>query len=366
MGYLTGNGSQSLPYIIYDEQSWELFISYTKYGAAAGFMTQQYFSVVSDINCGGKAYGMGGNSGNFKATLIGNGHRIYNLSFIQSGGNVCKTLGGTITGLFLDDFFIDNASYYFSDTVTCAITHSRFSITKNRLFYNPSHLNYSSDSLFINKSGESLFNVTGTTTAPNSVYVVTDAVISIGGGTVVKLADAMLPSKYPNLSQLFWVLDGISYPYLFINGNPSDTQKYVVKGFTRINGIGKKRGIAILSSAYFGVLKKLISNDDGSYIADLWQVSDPVFVIHYDDYGAPISINTAYALGLYVHPKIPNGYRYKCTTSGTSGSELPAEPWSTTTNLVSGTAIFTPEPVYKAETFLVVPKLYDLLTGQPV
>lgn len=365
MGYLTGNGSQADPYIIYDEQSWELFISYGKYGSSAGCRSSSYFRVIADINCGGKAYDMGGNSGVFNAKLFGVGHKIFNFRLTPSGGVVCTILNGSIDNIDLD-FFIESG-WYLSDSVTCVITRSRFSVNTGFLFGYAKHLNTSSNSVFVNKSGGGLFKYGGTTSAPNSVYVITDAAISIVGANVVNLINAYLPASYPNLTADIWILDGVTFPRLYVNGNPlSDTQKFVVKGITKIGGIGKKRDVAILSPAYLGVLKKITSEIDGSFFINLWQISDPVYVMHYDDYGFPLAVNAGYALGSYIHQKTPNGYRYKCTTAGSSGVELPAEPWPTSSNLITGTAIFTPEPVYKTETFLVSPHLYDFLTGQPV
>ncbi len=175
-----------------------------------------------------------------------------------------------------------------------------------------------------------------------------------------------IPDNYPTLSANDWFMDGVTLPALIPDGRPDLTQRYGVKGVTRVAGAGRPRDIAIMTAAYLGVLKKLKSSSDGSYLVNFYDVSDPLMIIHYDDYGFPLALSTAYAIGDIIHPTTPNGYRYICTTAGTSGNSSPTEPWSTTTSLISGSAIFTPVPVYAAETLLVQPHMYDFLTGLPV
>ena len=54
--------------------------------------------------------------------------------------------------------------------------------------------------------------------------------------------------------------------------------------------------------------------------------------------------NTAYALGDYVEPTTPNGYRYVCTTAGTS--HVTDEPtWPTTGTVADGTVVWTTDAV---------------------
>lgn len=50
---------------------------------------------------------------------------------------------------------------------------------------------------------------------------------------------------------------------------------------------------------------------------------------------------TAYSLGNYVWPTTFNGYRYQCTTAGTSGSSEPTWPTTIGETVADGTAIWT-------------------------
>lgn len=50
---------------------------------------------------------------------------------------------------------------------------------------------------------------------------------------------------------------------------------------------------------------------------------------------------TAYTVGQYVQPAAPNGYYYKCTTAGTSGSSLPTYPTTIGDTVTDGTAVWT-------------------------
>ena len=84
----------------------------------------------------------------------------------------------------------------------------------------------------------------------------------------------------------------------------------------------------------FNEIANIVSGVDGSYQLNCGYYSDHVYVIHSDDYGRKLTTSKAYGLDDYIHPITPNGYRYKCTTAGTSDTTLPTEPWSTTVNLV--------------------------------
>jgi len=51
--------------------------------------------------------------------------------------------------------------------------------------------------------------------------------------------------------------------------------------------------------------------------------------------------STAYALGAYVRPTTPNGFRYECTTAGTSGTTEPVWPTTLGSTVTDGTAVWT-------------------------
>ena len=109
-----------------------------------------------------------------------------------------------------------------------------------------------------------MFNTGSAATNP-SVYYVTNSTIGIGAGTLVALADAKDPLKYPALPATHWVLDGVSWPRTIPTGRPELTNGYVVKGKTKVGGIGKSRDVLAIIAASYVIYKKMKSAADGSY-----------------------------------------------------------------------------------------------------
>jgi len=70
------------------------------------------------------------------------------------------------------------------------------------------------------------------------------------------------------------------------------------------------------AKVYYGKLHSLIT-------ADAWEAS------------------TVYAEGDYVLPTVPNGYRYKCTTAGTSAAAEPTWPTTLAGTVADNTAVWT-------------------------
>jgi len=133
-----------------------------------------------------------------------------------------------------------------------------------------------------------------------------------------------------------------------------------------VGGVAKSRIVGGHSPVDFHLFAKVTSDpDDGSYLLNCGWYTDHVAVVHRDDYGKLFVASKAYVLGDRIHPATPNGYAYECTSAGTSDSAAPTD-WPTTGTMTSGTAIFTPVPIYAPQTMLVVPVLYNLLTGEPV
>lgn len=365
--YLRGAGTSADPYIIHNVAAWIQFFTVDK---ARGL----YFEVISDIDCGGITLT---HVQYFYGSLNGNGYKIYGFSASATNSSFCgnNSTPGELKNIHISMMYTGSAA-----ALSCSSSSRvnwvdvRFDIV----------LTYSTAEVFTilaATTGSTISNLIITYYGSNNfcsntssynydgiIYVIApNATMNLTGTGVVSLAssESLLPSSYPTLGS-DWVMNGISIPYLYSNGRTDLIIKYAVKGITRVGGNGKSRNISVFTAAYIGVLKKLKSNTDGSYLIDMADVYDPVYVMHYDDYGFPLFANSAYGIGTYIHPKTPNGYRYKCTTAGTSAGTLPTDPWPTSSNLISGTAIFSPEPVYAAETFLVSPHLYDFLTGQPV
>lgn len=365
--YLRGAGTSADPYIIHNVAAWTQFFNVDKNSG-------KYFEVITDIDCGNIILsGIGG----FYGQLNGNGHKVS--GFRSSLNYWFNTINGGVPGKLKNihiiatftgsvAFFRSASTVFFSN-----FENVRFDIstttTTTYLFYDIASSANTAITNVIITCLSSMSNVVGVVSSNNfsSCYVYAPNIsnFNVTGVTRLLTNSLYLPASYPTLGS-YWVMDSVSVPYLYPAGRTDLTIKYAIKGSVKVAGIAKKRKIAVMTSAYLGLLKKIDTADDGTYLIDMADVYDPVYVMHYDDYGFPLFANTAYALGGYIHPKTPNGYRYKCTTAGTSGASLPAEPWPTSSNLTAGTAIFSPEPVYKTETFLVSPHLYDFITGQPV
>lgn len=362
--YLRGAGTSTDPYIIHNVAAWTQFFNVDKNSG-------KYFEVIADIDCAGVTLA---GVGYFSGRLNGNGFKVLNFSSASnywlnssSTGVIAEVnnihISATYTGI----------NYPLSSSSSTKMTWSnvRFDLvlsnSSGKVFYRMDTASSTFNNVLITFYGTQTFSSIVSTNTFSTCYVIAPNTSSFGITGVTRLSGTatILPASYPSLGSV-WIIDSVSIPYLAKNGRASLTQKYAIKGTTKVAGEGKSRDIVILTSAYFGVFKQIKSGSNGLYLIDMADVYDPVYVMHYDDYGFPLFANTAYVIGAYIHPKTPNGYRYKCTTAGTSAGTLPTDPWTTSSNLISGTAIFSPEPVYAAETFLVSPHLYDFLTGQPV
>ena len=364
--YLRGTGTSADPYIIHNAIAAQAFFSQT----APCFMTNAYFSVVANIDCSSfqlPSIDWGSSAPEWLAKLNGNGYAITNIYVPGSG--FCKFTSeknAEIESIKLHFKRCAGAVFAYADYQDNrwkTIKNSEILLDSGKFFLYTSHMLRAVNLI----TNQTVFGYIYDP-LPTTVYICspTSFTPTFSGGVILIGNNRFLPTNYPSLTEDIWSLDGVSLPSLIPNTRTDLTQKYAIAGSTKVGGISKKRKIALFTSAYLGLLKKIDTAADGTYLIDMGDVYDPVYVMHYDDYGFPLVANTAYALGAYIHPKTPNGYRYKCTTAGTSGATLPAESWPTSSSLTSGTAIFSPEPVYKTETFLVSPHLYDFLTGQPV
>lgn len=173
------------------------------------------------------------------------------------------------------------------------------------------------------------------------------------------------PDNYTGFDEQYWIFDGVSLPRPRPQDTADLTTRQAIKGITKVGGVGKSRRISFYIPANGLRYKQATSASDGTYTTILNDVTEPVIVLHYDDPGAAFVASQAYALGARIHPTIPNGYAYECTSAGTSDSAAPTD-WPTTGTLTSGTAIFTPKPIYAPASHLAVPHAIDIVTGEPV
>lgn len=74
------------------------------------------------------------------------------------------------------------------------------------------------------------------------------------------------------------------------------------------------------------VLNYTTSNPDGSYFMNVTPWTGEVMVYAVQDYGNAWSANTTLAVGDFIHPSTPNGYIFRVTTAGNTGTEEPTWP----------------------------------------
>lgn len=79
------------------------------------------------------------------------------------------------------------------------------------------------------------------------------------------------------------------------------------------------------------VLNYTTSNPDGSYFMNVTPWTGEVMVYAVQDYGNAWSANTTLAVGDFIHPSTPNGYIFRVTTAGNTGTEEPTWPAQQTT-----------------------------------
>lgn len=362
--YLQGDGSQANPYIIHNAAAWKQFFTVDKSKAL-------YFEVVSDIDLGGETLtGVNG----FHGFLNGNGFTVSSFKCSESNWFNTASSGYTnklesirivaeYTGAYYPLGFYGN--YYMLAAVDVLLD---IYIPSGKSFcYEPDGKGCSLSNVILNVRGPGRFaSASRVMTGGSSVYVVatSSAVVNASGFISLIGTNGFLPANYPTLSLTKWILDGVSLPRPVKNSRPELTQTFAIKGKTSVGGVGKKRRVRVLTAAYLGLLNDLESSSDGDYLINMGDVFDPVVVLHHDVYGFPFVASKQYSLGDVIHPKIPNGYAYDCTTSGVSSSTEPTT-WPTSGSLTTGAAIFTPRPIYKPESHLVQPVKIDLLTGLP-
>lgn len=348
MSYLMGTGTAADPWVIHNPTA-------LKYYFEAGGLVNGYAVLACDIDMSGVPVTAPYEKSWF-CLLDGYGHAISNLNvsgsvtYLKTTWKRIRFITLTATTNFLYGY---NNSYSF-------ITDCEFNGVAM-----PAHISYIVFTRCVARNLSA--TITNYFNATNCQTV--DGNYLFSRFTDVRaLTDRYAASTYPALAALpsLWAIDGSSMPRLIAQATEAFTQAYAVKGNTKVGGVAKSRIVGGHSPVDFHQFAKIISDpDDGSYLLNCGWYADHVAVVHRDDYGKPFVASQAYALGARIHPAIPNGYAYECTSAGTSDSAAPSD-WPTTGTLTSGTAIFTPKPIYAPETLLVVPRLINLLTGEPV
>lgn len=96
-------------------------------------------------------------------------------------------------------------------------------------------------------------------------------------------------------------------------------------------------------------LGQTISNDTTGEYEIILRGGFPreVFVVAFDDYGAPFESGATVQIGDRIHPSTPNGYVYECTGSGTLSETEPTWSTDTETGQTYGTASLIARPFYR-------------------
>jgi hypothetical protein len=365
--YLRGTGTAADPYIIITPAALsQFFTTDIKNGAYAVLALDIDMTGSSIINwTGGVATGV----------LDGYGRKIKNLRISGNYGQV--SLAGIIRRVEFDntDMAMEGSfRFYFystnswvdvlvtnlstrSDGVICSpFEAGGYGVLQRVVNNSKSGFMYGNSTNYKFMSITDSYNLQGAGVAAG----ITGAFVNLAG------ADRFNPELMAGLvASGNWVLDGASIPRLKKHDVTSLTSAYVVKGVTKVGGNPKSRSIRAHGNLDMNMIAFANSKSNGEYLLNCGYYDDHVFVTHSDDYGKKFTAAKQYILGDVIHPKTPNGYRYICTTAGASSTAEPTS-WPTTGTLTSGSAIFTAQPVYKPETFIAVPVLIDLVTGNPV
>ena len=349
--YLAGSGTEIDPYIIHNlaaaRQFWLTDIK-----------RAIYVALVADIDMAGTTVA-GSYTNSWPGNINGNGFCLSNLNFNNYGGSPAGVSGKFENLKVLNWTGYNNALLNFQGEVNNVEFVSNDG-GPNRIFYLYGSATKLTCCLC---NGNYRFDDWGSgAQVVNSYYVVGDIVRGVNLTAVSNKFDPLL---YPGLISSKWAKDGYSIPRILKNINPTFRTALAVKGVTKIGGTPASRTVSIHSPVDFNMISKMKTQSDGSYLLSCGKYADHVAVLHHDEYGKLFSANSVYAIGDVIHPSTPNGYRYICTTAGTSAATEPTN-WPTVGTLTSGAAIFTAQPVYKPETFIAVPVLIDFLTGLPV
>lgn len=349
--YLAGAGTEDDPYIIHNLAAARQFW-------LTDIQRAIYVALVADIDMGGTTV-VGYYGYSWPGNINGNGFCISNLNFENQSGVPAGVSGKFENLKILNWTGYNNALLNFRGTVdNVEFVSSDFG--PSRLFYI-----YGPTTVLKNCLCSGSYNINEWNGGGNVIdcYYVKGSIAM--GTNLIAASDKFDPLHYPGLLNSKWAKDGYSLPRLIKNINPLLSTHLAVKGVTKVGGIPMSRAVSIHSPVDFNMIAKSQSNPYGLYQLICGWYADHVVVVHRDDYGKLFAANFEYSIGDVIHPSIPNGYRYICTTAGTSAATEPTN-WPTDGSLTNGAAIFTAQPVYKPETFIAVPVLIDLLTGLPV
>jgi hypothetical protein len=347
MAFTYGTGTQADPYLLTNWGDVQLlFTSYLTSG--------KYFALVADLDCSATQISYLNTStaifhidGRGYSLVVNIRNTAYSTSYI-----FYEWGAGTLKNIKLK--FI-HTGWYKNVGADAAFTISNvFLEFSSAEQYGPSQLVKGSNSII---SGGNIGVLSGVNIYKNgSVIGNTINTSSFPDGNPYSKSNYALDEQY-------WIFDGVSLPKPRPQSTVDLTIRQCVKGKTSVGGAGKSRSVGIYTPSNGYRYKLLSSGSDGNYLAVLNDVIEPVIVMHFDDPGLLFAASKGYVLGDRIHPKIPNGYVYVCTTAGISSTSIPAV-WPTSGTITSGGAIFTAIPIYAPASHMAVPQAVNIITGE--
>lgn len=345
-----GSGTQADPYLLVNLADIDAFVK-TKLDSG------QWFALTADLDVSASIINISGwLAKSWKFNLDGRGFKLFFKVNDRFGGiydsilkNVHLQVATTYSYLFASNptgtIILNNSIVEFKNA-TSGATRTAVSGVNGFVIESTTYFGVKAGSVSIYKVGNA---------TPNTI-------------NVNSFADGNPYNKdnYVGLNDLYWIFDGVSLPRPRPQATADITNRYGLKGQSKVGGNGRQRNLAVFTEN--GLRYKVQDTKaDGSFFLNLNDVTTPVIVLAYDDIGAKAAINTAYNLNQIIHPATPNGFRYRCTLAGNSGATIPPEPWPTSAVLTIGAAKFTPEPVYEPKAHgPLLPVLFNVVTEQPV
>lgn len=359
---LYGNGKKETPWLITSESDFmEIFDTpnHTNMG---------YIKLLADLDFTGvnSAGNRQFNRFRYITEFDGMGHSITNLSWDISGGSTgyfnSVTTGSLIkrvhfrgfpwTGpggsvgwygalegeyhfedcIFSDGFRIHRFTYRAKSFTRCLETY--------RCFYS-SDINHGRvyDGLYVINDNSRFYDSANNTGFCSTIYVLPEDRREIDSYPTLRDSDIWSFDGTATEERHMWSL--IPQPY---DGLPV-TQ---LTGVTTVDGVPKQRSILVTCGANQMIIKKTISDEiDGSYLIDITPLLSDITMMIYDEMGSVLVDDLVVSVGDMIHPAVPNGKRYRCTTAGNVGTDVPDTIDASLTEVTINTAVFEALPVHK-------------------
>lgn len=334
--FLGGDGTLSNPFIIHDADA---FLAIFADQHSDGSAQYKFFEMVADIDISDNTAFQFISTKLTGSSFDGLGHSITFPSLdsfydsLIDGNSYVKNLsvklnGGSIKSNFLGDGVLENI--YIEGVIDAVNGNVFYEIDISNCLFNAS---------FNNKSNLCSSNVQ----VNNSYYIEGKTQIKQSNSSYgLVLSSAQYnASSYLNLSLNFWDVEDGVLPQVKIKPYSGFPVSFI-KGKTLVDGVPKKRDI----TAFVGNFTRIntVESDGltGNFDIQVSPYTTNISIIAFDRLGGEFKTSREYKLGDIAHINPSNGYRYICTTAGTSAATFP-NSYPTSSDLTFGTAVFTPQ-----------------------